>query len=212
MRDAREPFSTVDLEYIRNRYQERIAGHGVTFDSMNSGSLDKQQIRHSVHASIIPLERGDVRVLDLGCGLGQFLSFLRVKGFQGVYTGIDIVPEYVEHCRREFPTDRFELRNVFAEGLAERYDFIVASQVFNARYPRGDNMETLKMFLALGMDHCGHGLSVDMLSSYVEFEKPDLYYFSPEVVFSHAKKLTRLVRLRHDYLAFEFAVQMFRAT
>jgi SAM-dependent methyltransferase len=212
MSAARPPFSAVDLEYVRSRYQQRIADHGVTFDSMNSGSLDKQQIRHSVHASIIPLEGRDVRVLDLGCGLGQFLAFLRGKGFHGLYTGIDIVPEYVDYCRREFPADRFELRNVFAEGLAERYDFIVASQVFNARYPCGDNLETLKIFLALGMDHCRHGLSVDMLSTYVDFEKPDLYYFSPEAVFSHAKTCTRLVRLRHDYLPFEFALQMFRAT
>src|SRR5262249_50718932 len=103
-------FSAEDLEYVRGRYQKRIAQDGVTFRSMNSGTDDKQRLRHSVHSEVVSK---DARVLDVGCGIGQFYGFLLARGYQGAYTGIDVVPEYVEHCRTHFPNGQFEVRNAF---------------------------------------------------------------------------------------------------
>ena len=40
-----------DLDYVKDRYKKRIQEHGVTFDSMKSGSEEKQLVRHKIHAS-----------------------------------------------------------------------------------------------------------------------------------------------------------------
>ena len=34
-------------------------------------------------------------VLDIGCGFADFYHFLRSRGFNGQYLGVDIVPEFV---------------------------------------------------------------------------------------------------------------------
>jgi len=53
---------------------------------------------------------------------------------------------------------------------------------------------------------------VDMMSSYVDYQDPALYYYSPEEIFRFSKTLTRRVMLRHDYRPFEFCIQLFHAS
>lgn len=206
--DSSRPSAT-DLAHVRDRYLERIAVHGVSSASMNSGTPEKQALRHRVHLELV---QPGWSVLDVGCGVGEMLAAMRTLGLRGRYVGVDIVREYVEHCRRHFPDEHFELVNVFDEGIPGEVDVVVASQVFNARYPGADNAAVVRRFLDLAFAAARRAVSVDMLSSYVDFTAPELHYFSPEAMFQHAKTLTRLVRLRHDYLPFEFAVQLLRET
>ncbi len=63
-----------DVSLVIQRYQRRIAEHGATFASLNSGSEEKQAIRQWVHASAL---RGDrPSILEIGCGLGDFYKYL----------------------------------------------------------------------------------------------------------------------------------------
>ena len=42
-----------DVNQVIQRYQRRIAEHGATFASLNSGSEEKQAMRQWVHASAL---------------------------------------------------------------------------------------------------------------------------------------------------------------
>lgn len=203
----RRPIADADLATVRSRYQTRIAQQGVTLASMNTGGEVKQRIRHAVHAELVC---PDDAVLDVGCGIGQFCTFLRDHGYRGNYHGIDIVPEYVAHCAAQFPAARFELGDVFQIGIRGQPDVIVASQVFNDHYRDSDNADVLKRFLSVAFEASRRAVTVDMLTSYVDFTVPELYYFAPDAMFAFAKSLTRFVRLRHDYLPFEFSIQLFK--
>jgi SAM-dependent methyltransferase len=204
--DEAAPVADGDVDYVRSRYEGRISRGGLNFASMNSGTEERQAIRHSVHASVI---EPNSSVLDVGCGMGYFYKFIAERGFEGRYVGIDLVPQYVDLCTEQFPEASFKVLDVLTKGFDEHFDVIVASQVFNARYPHSDNLEVLSWFMRSAYGAARRAVSVDFLTSYVDFTKPDLYYFSPEVVFSQAKALTRLVRLNHNYLPFEFTVQLF---
>jgi SAM-dependent methyltransferase len=148
-------------------------------------------------------------VLDIGCGLGSFYEHLTGAGIHCEYTGYDIVPEYVECCRERFPECRFELRNFFDQGIAGEFDTIVMSQALNNRYEHSDNVRVVQAALRAAFASTRISVSVDLLSSYVDFHAPDLFYYSPEEIFGFAKTLTRRVVLRHDYRPFEFCVQLF---
>ena len=53
------------------------------------------------------------------------------------------------------------------------------------------------------------GVSIDMMSKYVDFESKELFYYSPEEIFSYCKGLTKRVCLRHDYGPYEFCIQLY---
>jgi SAM-dependent methyltransferase len=196
-----------DVSLVIQRYQRRIAEHGPTFASLNSGSELKQAIRQGVHASALRGERPSI--LEVGCGLGDFYKYLSGQRRDCSYHGYDIVPEYVAECRRVYPQAKFEVRNIFVDGIEGIYDTVVMSQVLNNRYQKSDNMQVMRRALELAFQHTRVSVSVDMLSSYVDFRNPDLFYYAPEEIFRMAKAIAPRALIRHDYRAFEFCVQLF---
>jgi len=196
-----------DISEVVRRYQQRIAEHGPTFASLNSGDEEKQILRHGVLATAL---RGpNPSILEVGCGLGDFYKYLLQQQQDCSYRGYDIVPEYIAECRRTYRHAEFELRNIFLEGIEGTYETIVMSQVLNNRYQKSDNMQVMQLALALAFEHTRVSVAVDMLSTYVDYRNPDLYYYSPEEIFRVAKTISPRVVLRHDYRAFEFCVQLF---
>jgi SAM-dependent methyltransferase len=198
---------TEDANRVVQGYRRRIAQYGATFESLNSGSVEKQKIRHKIHALAV---LGDCpEVLDIGCGLGSFYEYLREQGRDCRYHGFDIVPEYVAECRTRYPEAQFQVRDIFREHVDRTYDTIVISQVLNNHYRNSDNLMVMKAALSLAFEHARVSVSVDMMSTYVDFRIPELFYYSPEEIFRFAKSITRRVLLRHDYRPFEFCVQLF---
>jgi hypothetical protein len=49
-----------------------------------------------------------------------------------------------------------------------------------------------------------------MMTAYVDFQEPRLFYYHPEEIFRYAKSLTKRVTLRHDYPAYEFAIFLYQ--
>lgn len=208
MSDKQPLLSDVDAAMVVERYRRRIAEHGPTFASLNSGTPDKQRVRHAVHAGAL---RGDrPAVLDVGCGLGDFQRFLRQRGVECAYTGYDIVPEYVEQCRRTIPEGRFELRNILRDGIEGVHDTVVMSQVFNNRYAESDNLGVIREAIRLAFEHARVSVSIDMLSTYVDYRNAEVFYYSPEEMFGFGRTLTPRVAIRHDYRLHEFCLQLYR--
>lgn len=197
----------VDTEHVVARYRARIAKHGVSLESMASGSAEKQALRHSVHLTAIRTKNSSV--LDIGCGIGAFHKYLTQNKADCNYSGYDITPEYVEYCREAFPNSQFELRNIFEKGINGVYDTIVMSQVLNNNYQKSDNKQVMFAAIKLCFEHSRHSISIDMMSSYVDFRNPDLFYYCPEEVFEFSKSISRRVVIRHDYRPYEFCVQLF---
>ncbi|MFC1849986.1 class I SAM-dependent methyltransferase [candidate division CSSED10-310 bacterium] len=196
-----------DLQYVIQRYKERIDKYGLIFESLCSGSPEKQQLRHSVHATALKGDRPEL--LDIGCGLGDFYMFLKQQGITCVYTGYDIVPEYIEKCLSTFPESNFELRNILDRGINGDFDSIVMSQVFNNNYSHSDNFEVICEAIRLAFAHTRISVSVDMLSTYVDYQNPVLFYYSPEDMFRFARSITPRVCIRHDYRLYEYCLQLF---
>ena len=71
-------------------------------------------------------------LLDVGCGLGDYLSHIRRDGYVNVkYTGIDIVAEMVSSAREKYPGFEFRQSDFFLEDFSDSYDFVVCSGAMN---------------------------------------------------------------------------------
>jgi len=207
MPESHSALDTNDLQNVVQRYQKRIAEHGPTFESLCSGNPEKQRIRHAVHAGALRGERP--AVLDIGCGLGDFYAFLKSNNIDSEYTGYDIVPEYVTTSQQAFPEGRFLHRNIFNDGIEGEFDTIVMSQVFNNRYAHSDNVEVVQQAIELAFAHARVSASIDMLSTYVDYQNPEVFYYEPEAMFRFAKSITPRVCLRHDYRPYEYCLQLY---
>ena len=103
----------------------------------------KQRHRYDILFKMITkrsqlLFKKDIKLLDIGCGLAHFLSYLNEKKFTGIYLGVDANKIFVEKCRKKFPQNQF-----FCEIVSDYYynaDIIVASGIFNRKFEASKNL------------------------------------------------------------------------
>jgi SAM-dependent methyltransferase len=202
-----------DIRALEEHYSRLAREHGDSPRAAQWSSVETQEARMAVLAEI-----GDLRtakVLDFGCGTGHLLSVLRGRGFAGEYVGYDLSAEMIAIARKKYPDARFEARDVLAAGMPERFDYVLASGVFNNGF--ADGWKLLTTLLPVLHAACDRGLAFNALSTYVDFFDDGLYYADPERVFRFCKEhLSPLVVLRHDYQVkpeappFEFTVYVRR--
>jgi cyclopropane fatty-acyl-phospholipid synthase-like methyltransferase len=123
-----------DDRRVAAHYAALLRRHGPGHRALdwNSPSSQIQRFERFATLGMAPGES----VLDVGCGLGDFLPWLRAKNLDLDYTGIDITPDMVAHCRRNQPDGRFLEGNILDDlgGLTPQcVDWVVASGVFAHR-------------------------------------------------------------------------------
>ena len=102
-----------------------------------------------------------------------------------------------------------EVKNILHDDYP-LFDYIVSTSSFNLPLEFEDNYSFISTLLGSCYQHAKKAVSVDFLSSYVDFESVDGFHYEPEKIFKISKSITKRVKLRHDYPLFEFAVYLFK--
>ncbi len=102
----------MDLRPVRDAYADRWSDYAALFGgAAQPRDLDGTALirRH--------LEGVPGRLLDLGCGPGQWTAYLHARGADVV--GIDLVEDFLAHARRTYPGPEFRLGSLTDVALAE---------------------------------------------------------------------------------------------
>ena len=200
-------FDENDRKRIIERYNDRLAKHGETIETMASGTEERRNIRFKV-LSEIGIQDGD-SILDLGCGFGDFLNYLENENVSVEYTGYDINPALIGIAKKRFPERVFEVKDILAEDFPS-FDYIVSSSCFNLPLSGHDNYDFAEMVMRKCYAHSHKGVAIDFLSNYVDFHSAEGFHYSPERLFALAKGITKRVKLRHDYPLYEFNIYLYK--
>lgn len=199
-----------DRYYYIQRYEQWLREFGQTPQALGWGKHARQQNRFHVLAQMA-IQEPNCSVLDVGCGFADLYDYLAKCGWRGKYTGIDIVQKLLEIAIKRHPDlELYQMDIADAGGVLDMHDYVIASGVFNAKLQRGDNYEHITESLKRMYELSNKAVCVDFLSSYVDYMKEDSFHVSPEWAFSEARKLSKRVTLRHDYMPYEFALYIYR--
>jgi SAM-dependent methyltransferase len=194
--------------YIQ-RYEGRLREFGYSPQTLGWGKHGRQDVRFGVLADYV-LQQPESSVLDVGCGFADLYDFLIQHGWHGAYTGIDIVPGLLDVARARHPDlDVRELDITDASATLERCDFVIASGILNAQLVAENNLIHIENILSAMHQHARVAVCVDFLGTYVDFQMPGSWHTDPAWVFNVAKRLSRRITLRYDYMPFEFALFIF---
>jgi len=86
------------MDYRKRLYERYISTHlgrGSRYALQTNHRLLEKYYR-SNYLGHLPKDK-NARILDVGCGMGQFLDFLHANGYKN-HLGIDVSSEAVEHC------------------------------------------------------------------------------------------------------------------
>jgi len=108
------------------RQHEANINTGAHFDSLYSGRRREEMMPLRAVKQLLKLVDGSKRLLDVGCGWGQYWPYVEAD-----YTGIDFAPTAIQEARHRRPRSTWVCAD-FSEGLPfERwaFDYVLCCEV-----------------------------------------------------------------------------------
>lgn len=199
-----DPYSRDQLLAFYNYHLQKFGDRPEALRWTPQGQLRRY---HSLAEIASPEELRNATVLDYGCGTGDFYRFLKRRGIEVRYTGVDMNPNFVELAKGKYPECRFLVMDINEEEdpLEGYYDYIVICGVFNYLVP--GVKEDLLTTLTTLFKHCNKGLALNALSSHTPIKDPELNYTSPEEMVKFSlENLSPYLALRHDRVQYDFTL------
>ena len=210
-------FNLWEITDNRTKYYKEIT-HVYEMDSSEIvGWMDgkKNQLKRFDTLLDIGVKNGDT-ILDFGCGVGHMIEHINDIGLRVNYTGIDLNKDAIRKAKTAFMvSDIMGIRPmesptgiVFSHGsvkdIKENYDWILASGVFNYKFPKAEMIQTVNKLL----DHANKGIAFNLLEAGhiihpdYEFYKKDTipHYFnnSAQIVENYGVDLDLTVYIRKN--------------
>ena len=199
------------LAGVEALYTANLAQHGPSSASVGWPDAEAQRLRFDKLAYAIELHApaGALTVNDWGCGYGAMFRYLDARpDLQlSAYIGYDISADMLAAARGHVDDDRAQW--VHGAHVTQTADFTFVSGTFNVRMEATDEewrryVEESLLELAA---HSRRGLAFNLLTTYVDWRKDDLFYADPAHFFAFCKKhLSRYVTLLHDYPLYEWTI------
>jgi SAM-dependent methyltransferase len=192
-----------DQKRIVDFYEDSFLLYGNDPRSVHWSNEHTQDIRFEILSNIGDLKHR--KILDVGCGLGDFYKFFLKKEIEVEYTGIDIVPTFVERAKVRFPDAHCVCGNI--ETLTDEYDYIFASGVFNI------NVTDAKTYYFRMIEnifrHTRIGFAFNMLN--IQSHQSDDTYiaYDKDEVVAFCKTISPQVVVIDTYLPWDFTVYMY---
>lgn len=196
---------------VRDLYTSNLAEHGVSSRSVGWPDADAQVLRFEKLGQLIALDRParPITVNDWGCGYGAMFGF--IDALPGVelerYFGYDVSDEMLTAAREHVPDPRAEW--ILGSDVTQEADYSFVSGTFNVRMDASDEVwgEYIRSTLRTLHERSRRGLAFNLLTSYVDWRKDDLFYADPAELFTFCKsELSRYVTLLHDYPLYEWTI------
>lgn len=190
-------------------FRKHLRDHGGGAAAVGWGSEASQQKRFEVLSQVADLDKKSI--LDVGCGLGHFLDWLKARDISVRYTGVDITPEMIAVAAKAHEDATFLTGTVeqFCDHSDAPFDYIFASGIFYLDTDSGyENMEkTLRQMFSLA----GQGVAFNSLSRWADTMDEGEFYADPARVLDMCRSITPKVQLRHDYHPADFTCYLYRA-
>lgn len=205
---------------LKQHYSETFATHGATARGVDWGRDADVKLRYDKMLAVIdPVAtssnggKSRVSLLDVGCGYGGLYEHARAHGVDLDYTGIDVVPEMIEHAKHRSPSAQFACKDVFDDTLLDQYDYVVCNGILTQKLAttiREMDAYAQEMVKRL-FELCRCGAVFNLMTNKVNFTVDNLYYRSPveTLAFCFAEVTTR-VRLDHSYPLYDYTTYLYR--
>lgn len=152
-------------------------------------------------------------LLDVGCGYGFLAEIIKDKGFNINYTGIDVVPEMITDAQKRNPEFNF-ICGDFLDIKIPHFDFVICNGILTQK----TNVSTLEMnkycqdMIRKMFDLCNIGIAFNTMSTYVNFQKENLFYKNPSELMAWCmSEISSAIKIDCAYeLWYEYTVYIYK--
>lgn len=202
----------IDKKSYMERYNKRLQEFSYSPKTLGwSDDKEKQLLRFKIALeSSLFTKRKINSVLDIGCGFGDMGGLLMKNDYPNlIYTGIDINENLINKGKELYPELDLRVGNILEMDI-NKYDLVCASGIFNFELKNENQLDYMQKLINRFYELSNSMVSVDFLSTYVDFKHDGSYHTKVEDIFNIAKQLSKRVIVRNDYLDFEYCIYIIK--
>ncbi len=190
-------------EYVISYFDKTLQMHGDLPEGVR-WTANGRSLRYECLLEIDKSIEGK-RILDFGCGKGDFYQFLKEKNISVNYSGYDINEKLISLAKHKYPECEFKVFDIDKDILNEDFDYIFLCGVFNLKLE--GLVGSIKRILIRLFEHCRIALAFNALSAHDPRKTFELHYLSPEEMLEFATgTLSPFVSLIHDRIPYDFTM------
>ncbi len=198
-----------EVEFHKNFYRESIDAYSPEDIRSLHWNSEKSQLKR--FQSLMRL--GDFNhhsLLDVGCGRGDFLTFLSQKNITlKSYLGIDLMPEFIDFAQKKHPHVSFQLGDFFKTHFSSPFDFIVCNGALNLK--EEDNLMLLKCMILKSLEIVKKAFGITLLKHAPFYiNDPQFFHYQEKEVKSLVKSLGFSFKIYSDYVDNDFTLIVYQ--
>jgi len=202
---------------LKNHYENTFKRHGPSSAGVDWGDDEsKANLRYKKMLALLPDDyvTREYTLLDVGCGYGGLLQYAQKEQIKLRYTGIDLASNMISWAKKHMHNGEFIEGDFIEHNFDERkFDLIVCNGILTQKLEASfSDMDKLaknlikKMFFV-----CTKGIAFNIMSTYVNFFSPNLYYKHPsEMLVYCLSEISQKVRLDHSYGLYEYTLYLYK--
>jgi SAM-dependent methyltransferase len=203
------------IDAYRAHYAASFARHGATSRGVDWGEQSDVDLRYAKMLEVIEPHCATgkpVRVLDVGCGYGGLLDYVKSRRIVVDYIGIDLVPEMIEHARERHPDALFTVGDILSSNDPLDVDYAICNGILTLKLESSilDMDRFARRLICKMFSIVRRGIAFNLMSTHVNFSVPNLYYKSPVEILAFCGELSRRFRLDHAYPLYEYTAYVYR--
>ncbi|MEN8907657.1 MAG: class I SAM-dependent methyltransferase [Clostridiales bacterium] len=160
--------------YIDNYYKGKMEKANEEYQILGWESREAHYKRFNMFESCFDFN--GKKVLDVGCGVGSFYSYLKERGIDFKYTGVDLLKNMIDIAKKNNPDGNFICEDILNDkySIENVYDIIVMSGIFNLKL--GNNKKFIISTIKKLIECTKEGIIFNLLHTDSD-DKEDLYYY-----------------------------------
>lgn len=199
---------------IADHYNECFKTHGDNHLGVDWPNYEDTLVRHQIMSEIF-VNKNNISVLDFGCGLGHLYGYLKntKSNYNIEYSGLDINENFYNFCKEKYPDLNFYHKDILLDDNIPNFDYIICNGTFTEKkeltYDEMFNFVTSVLIKLWDKTNCG--ISFNLMSKLVDWERDDLFHVSMDEIGLFLKKnLSKNFTIRYDYKLYEYTIYVYK--
>ena len=214
---VRHNIKNMNFRKIEKYYEVSLAKFKRGPNAVNWKDKKTQELRFKKLCEVGNLK--NKKVLDVGCGLGEFYNYLKKKKIKCKYLGLDISQKMIDSIPTNNRNKNFKVEKINILELSQRElkilqcDFVISSGIFTVKSSYNNKFwwkHIQKMILAM-YKLTKIGMVFNLMKPNVNYKDNHLYYQSIDQLITFLeKKVSKKIILKFDYPLWEFMCYVYK--
>lgn len=200
---------------LEQHYDMTFRTRGATSDGVDWGPDEtKLERRYALMLEVAArTAKTDWSILDVGCGFGGLLEFLRRRGVNPAYTGVEISQSMIDWAQANIAGARFIQGDFLQWETEETFDFVICNGILTQKLdtPALEMDAYASNLIKKMFRQCNVGIAFNIMTTKSNFYSNNLYYRNPGEVMSWClSEITPYVKIDHTYPYYEFTTYLYK--